>query len=470
MKISKYAEAAEFLNSFINYERLAGDQFRYDTKSFDLTHFRELLTAIGDPHLRYPVIHVAGTKGKGSTCTFVHDIYSAAGLRCGLYTSPHISSYCERIVVNGRAVPEQKFCVLLSRLADVSADILANSGNFRTVFEFLTASAFLYFAEEQVDIAIIETGLGGRLDSTNVFDSPRQHLVDVITSIGLDHTHILGGTIEQIAGEKAGIIRPHATVVVGPQREAWAGDVRRIIHNRMQEVGAERLVDAEAMTAADAADAPHGNAVFKLVSETTSELGAALCAGLRLHPGMPGHHQVNNLRTVLCALLAMDDVGGPSVGAVHVISAVQATHCPGRFEIISHHPPVVVDGAHCALSASALGETFAALFGSAPVVLVTGFMRDKAAVDVCTALDAKIKAIAAVCCAPPTPRALPPAQAAEAVHSALRVPVYVASGIQEAITQAIAIAGGNAGIVVFGSMYLIGAAEEILSRQFRNRS
>jgi dihydrofolate synthase / folylpolyglutamate synthase len=475
--ITTYAQAAEFLNSFINYERMLGTGFRYDTKTFDLTHFRGLLEDLGNPQLDYPVVHVAGTKGKGSTCAFLHSIFIAAGLRSGLYTSPHINSYCERIVVNGEPIPEAEFCRILTRLAVLPGiEAHASHGNFRTVFEFLTAAAFLHFSTSRVDVAVIETGLGGRLDSTNVFErttaTRSPWLVSAIAAIGFDHTHILGDSIESISREKAGIIQRHSRVVLAPQNTEWADTVRQVISERMASSGAQSFTQADGLIAAEVVEqrgngaaGPLTTARLTLVGDAPEgKLAAALRDGLTVQTHLAGRHQLDNIRTALAALLTVAGKPKFDLAPEAVVQGIERTRWPGRFEVLRSNPLVIVDGAHCGLSARALATTFAELYGERPVVLVAGFMRDKAAAEVCRALAGRINAVEAVCCAPPTPRALPAEQAAEAMASALGVPVAVAPEVHDALELALSAAGADAAVVVFGSMYLVGPAAAYFNR------
>lgn len=478
MRIHGYAQAEAFLNGFINYEKLLGGVVTYDTKSFDLDNFRQLLASLGDPQRRYSVIHVAGTKGKGSTCAFLHSVLRAQGIKTGLYTSPHVASYRERIAVDGQPIPEERFCQILSQLADRAADLQGTqSPNFRTVFELLTATAFVYFAEQDVQVAVIETGLGGRLDSTNVFDlpplSPARALVNVITPIGLDHTAILGDTIDKIAGEKAGILRPHATVVLAPQPASWAQTVETVVKERIEQIGgSSSLIEAARLLQVDSLheDAEihpgvYGEIVgrFSFSSGTASPfeptqgsaLAQALSVGLELTSHLLGVHQLDNLRTVLSVLLALEQRTGTSFSPQKVAQGVEETRWPGRFEILCKEPLVIVDGAHCMLSAAALAKTFRQLFGDTKVVAVTGFMRDKAAQGMFHVIRESMNVVGVVACQPPSPRALEAEKTAELARSVLDVPVEVVRPPEEAFERALSLRENDQAIVAFGSMFLI---------------
>ena len=461
------AEAGAFLESLINYEKLLAGGLNYDTKTFDLENFRALLADLGNPHCRYAAIHVAGTKGKGSTCAFLASVLSRAGLRTGLYTSPHIEHYRERIAIDGGKIPEARFCGLLTHLGErlESQPPGPPGAGFRTVFEILTAAAFLHFAEEKVDVAVIETGLGGRLDSTNVFDEPStglaHPLVNIITTNGLDHPAVLGDTVDKIAAEKAGIIRAHAVTVLAPQPLPWRETVRQVVRPKCG-----RFLDAESLIlcAPETAD----TALFTCAGGSSlaaeSRLAGELARGIRLVSVLAGAHQFGNLCTVLAALVGLEIASGGTlrVDSASIRAGVAATRWPGRFEIACREPLVIVDGAHCVLSAEALGDTFRALFGEREVVVVAGFMRDKAARGICDALRTRMRITRAFACAPQSPRAMPANQAAGIMRETLGVSVAVEPEPGRAVRQAMECRNASEAVVVFGSMFLVGPAHAAL--------
>ncbi|MGD8238532.1 MAG: Mur ligase family protein, partial [Armatimonadota bacterium] len=214
-----YQEAIAYLESFVDYEKLMG--YVYDPVRFNLARPRRLLSALGNPQDRFDTIHIAGTKGKGSTAIMTDAILRAAGLRSGLFTTPHLVSFRERIVTDGQLIPQPDLAALVQRVRPTIEEHKEHADEGRlSFFEIYTALALLHFAEREVDIAVVECGLGGRLDATNVL-SP---LVCAITPIDIDHTAELGDTLAAIAGEKAGIIKSRTPVVVAPQ-EPEAGDV-----------------------------------------------------------------------------------------------------------------------------------------------------------------------------------------------------------------------------------------------------
>jgi dihydrofolate synthase/folylpolyglutamate synthase len=505
MSLCTYADAAAFLDGFIDYEKLLSEPVTYDTKHFDLSNFRELLRDLGDPQLKYAVVHVAGTKGKGSTCAFVANTLRACGCKVGMYTSPHLDRYTERIEVDGTPISDQAFCALLDRLKSRSYFAGENTNGstpgpdergFRTVFELLTAAAFLHFAEQEVDIAVIETGLGGRLDSTNVFDKPGAGpLINVITPIGFDHTAILGNTIEQIAAEKAAIIQPHAIAVLAPQPLEWDAQVREVVEKRLAEIGREEYLDVAALIDGREAldERPDGtNSPDICLAEYTLDPGAAppesllaqtMVHGLTAQTRLQGAHQTDNIRTCLGVLLALENseqfaqwvktvmwrhpgqVHGLDQGfpAENVRRGIAKTRWPGRFEIVSRYPLEIVDGSHCGLSSRAMVTTFHDLYGPQEVILVAGFLRDKSPEEICEPIRGQLNVTAIVCCTPPTPRGLPAEEAVMALQPLFpSIPVEAVSDPDEAVRSVVHLREEGQAVLVFGSMYLVASAKRVL--------
>ena len=216
-----YQSTLDYLYSFVDYSLTRS--LRYSPEKFDLGRMVELMDALGTPQNQYPVVHVAGTKGKGSTSAMIAGVLQTAGFKVGLYTSPHLIDYTERIQINRQPVSHQRLVELVEQLKPEVLKI-----EQLTTFELTTAAAFLYFAQEKVDIAVVEVGLGGRLDATNVVDP----LVSVITSLSMDHMNVLGDTLEKIAAEKGGIIKPGKPVVVSAQKPEAEAVLRKIAKER----------------------------------------------------------------------------------------------------------------------------------------------------------------------------------------------------------------------------------------------
>lgn len=508
MNLTSYAEAEAYLASLVDNEKLLGS-VTYDTKSFDLENFRRLLRDLGDPHLKYAAVHVAGTKGKGSTCAYLASMLQECGLRVGLFTSPHLERYTERICVNGRAISDETLCRHLAYLSahshfDSSSQEGGDSalaiarGTFRTVFELLTATAFLHFAEEEVDIAIIETGVGGRLDSTNVFDTPGAGpLINVITAIGFDHMNLLGHDIPSIAREKAGILRSHGVAVLAPQPAAWAAEVRTVVEQKLGELGHDGYLDvADLVDGREAVEenpantsSPESSYVeFTLDPEAAppeSTLAQSLVHGVVCRMRMAGLHQVDNVRTAFGVLLALESAPQfrewvdsvvwrrpeaealtRGLAAEPARRGVSSTRWPGRFEIISRHPLEIVDGAHCPLSATAMGDTYRDLYGVQETILIAGFLRDKDPVALCEPLLDRLSIKAVICCTPPSARALPAEEAMEALAPLFpTTPLEAVDDPEEAVRAVLQLREMDEAVLAFGSLYLVAPVRRALKEQ-----
>lgn len=501
--LKSYEDAEGWLLSITDYERLLGSPaVQYNTETFDLERFREQLRLLGDPHLAYGVVHVAGTKGKGSTCAFVEGAFRACGFKTGLYTSPHLHKFTERIRVNGCAIGDEDFARLVGMMGgrlcgrggangEIKEEAGAQAPGFRTVFEILTAAAFQFFMEQGVEVAIIETGLGGRLDSTNVFDRRgRGPLVNVISAIGLDHTSVLGGDVGAIAREKAGIIRAHGRVVVARQPgEGAAEGVYEVVRRRVAEVGGEEVlfvgelldVVPERVVGPNGGEEPVGDgddvgyrfqwkAGAGVLSGKLARLGDD---GFFVRPSLRGAHQAGNAATAFVALGAYEDALGrmgdeeaaERIEAGRVCVGLESAVWPGRFqEVVREGVDYVIDGAHCLLSAAALGRTCRERFGERGAVVVVGFLRDKTGDEILSGVFERVKVAGAVAVVPPTPRSasadhitgglrkhLPPGAICEAVD--------MAEALKMATDAARAIGGY---VVVYGSLYLVGPALDCL--------
>lgn len=346
------------------------------TSVYGLERVRALLAALGDPHLRYPVFHVAGTNGKGSTVAVLTALLRARGLRVGTYTSPHLVDFRERFVVDGVPVSEEGVVEFLARTARDAARLGA------TFFEITTALAFEHFARAGVDVAVIETGLGGRLDATNVV----LPAVAGVTEIGLDHTELLGTTIPEIAGEKAGIYKPGVPAVVG----AWDPVARRTLAERARAAGARPVrVVCEEFAIEEARVGPDGTE-FRLRWRGAEH---------RLRVGLVGGFQPRNVATAL----AMLDAAGPAYAAdpADVADAVARVRLPGRAQ---RHGRWLFDVAHNPDGARALAGTIRSLEAAGalerPTTALVGVLADK---DWRGVLDALAPAVdALVLTTPPT--------------------------------------------------------------------
>ena len=357
-----YAAALEFLYSRINYERTPPDPFA--SGAFKLDRMRELLRRLGDPQLRIPAVHVAGTKGKGSTCAMIAAMLQSSGRRVGLFTSPHLHRFEERMVVNGVAPPAARVVELVREVRGVCEELSQRGAEWSpTFFEVTTAMAWRYFEQEQAEIAVLEVGLGGRLDATNVC-SP---LVTLITSISLDHTQLLGDTVGQIAREKAGIVKPGVPVISG----ALQPDARDAIAEAAADAAAPLFELGAGIRCFDVAPAAGEQAVpphWKFSVETPRRTHRGLTAPLR------GQHQVDNAALAVAAIDGLQALGY-SVGP-HWMDGLSAVNWPLRIEVLHRNPTVIVDAAHNEASIAALIETLRSVRARRRT-LVFGTSRDK---------------------------------------------------------------------------------------------
>jgi len=427
-------EALAWLDSHIDFE--SNMPSRRSLPSLD--RMRSLATLLGDPHTAYPVIHITGTNGKGSTAAMVTSLLAARGLSVGTYTSPNLSLVNERLSLNGQPIDDESFTDLLDTLSRI--ETLMDEPPTR--FELLTGAALTWFADEAVDVAVVEVGLGGTWDCTNIVHAA----VAVVTNISYDHTEVLGPTLEDIARDKSGIFTPDCRVVVGETDPSLVA----LFRDAATEVGAEQLWARGIDFACTSNRLAVGG---RLVDIRTP--GAAY--GELLVP-LHGSHQGDN---AACALAAVEAFFGDPLDEDVVAEGLAAVRVPGRLEVIGRHPLVLVDGAHNAAGmmvlARSLSEEFATDGRSVAVVgMLTG--RDPTAM-----LEALVSAgvRAVVACAPHSPRALPAADVAEAAF-ALGMEVAVAGDPTEAVRLAVERSAPEDLVVVCGSLYVVADARDAL--------
>jgi dihydrofolate synthase/folylpolyglutamate synthase len=348
-----YQESLEYLYSFVDYSLVRN--WKFSPEQFDLTRMHQLAAALGDPHKQYPLIHVAGTKGKGSTAAFCASALRAAGYRTGLYTSPHLDDFAERIQVDGQPISHEAFVALIEEMRPYIAAIPR-----LTTFEIATALAFLYFARQGVNAAVIEVGLGGRLDATNIVTP----VVSVITSISYDHVQILGSTLAAIAGEKAGIIKPGIPVVIAPQ----VLEARQVLEEAAMQQGAPLTEVGRDVKYAPLEHSLDGQAVRILPVDRDP---------FDLHISLLGAHQVDNAVTAYTALQVARSQGFDKISEAAIADGFACVEWPGRFEVLQKDPPLVLDCAHNRDSAQRLRQALDDYFPGWPVELIFGASEDK---------------------------------------------------------------------------------------------
>ncbi len=440
-----YQQALDYLYSFIDYSLQR--TYQYSTRTFDLGRMHALLSLLGDPHKQYAVIHVAGTKGKGSVSAMVESVLRAAGFRTGLFISPHLIDFCERIRSGGKPILHDRLAEVVGSLRDPVAKVAG-----LTTFEITTAAAFQFFKEERADVVVAEVGLGGRLDATNVVTP----LVSVITSLSYDHTHLLGNTLAEITREKAGIVKPGVPVVSSPQE----GEAMKVLLSISEERHAPlSLVGRDWHFAPERHDL-NGQSFFLWSAGDQAKVDAMLAQGGNLQQiasryeiPLLGYHQVINASTAVAALHTVRDRGlAVSEDAVH--SGLHSVRWEGRFQLLHRSPMVVVDSAHNVDSARRLRTALDDYYPGRRVVLIFGASDDK---DIAGMLDELLPRVSRVIATRSThPRAAEPEKIA-ALARERGCPAETSGDPAPALEHALTLIGPEDVLLAAGSLFVAGA-------------
>jgi dihydrofolate synthase/folylpolyglutamate synthase len=421
------SEVHSYLNSFTNFET---QLHKLRPEDFSLNRIKKFLDLAGGQFNNLKIIHVAGTKGKGSTCAFLASILQEAGYKVGLYTSPHLHRVNERIRIldtdNVRskdnfsgAIDDEELASILTILRPFAAAI-QNEGNILTYFEVLTVAALCYFVKVGVDVVILETGLGGRLDATNAVDS----LVAVITPVSLDHTRILGATLGQIAAEKAGIIKnSHQKVVIAPQEK----EAMDVVLARCQEFGVEPV----------------------LVCPDKYE---------DLKPSLKGKHQILNAATALEVAAVLKTLGF-KISDEAVSEGLRHVRWSGRFELLCQDPDVIVDCAHNGASAKALAQTLLDVYPHRRVILVMGVSEDKDVQAICGALKDNVVSVFLTRAGHPRSHSFTQEEGKDYFGDK---PFKIIENLPQALEKALQEAGPQDVVLVTGSIFVVAQATGIL--------
>jgi len=423
-----YNKALDYLYSFVDYSLKHTSELI--KAEFNLERMFELMAALGNPQDSYPILHVAGTKGKGSVAAMAASALHAAGYRAGLYISPHLQDFCERIQVNGEPIPHRHLAAIVEEIKPAVARL-----PFITTFELTTALGFLYFAQRGVDAAVIEVGLGGRLDATNIV-TPR---VSVITSLSYDHMAVLGNTLTQIACEKAGIIKEGVPVVSSPQKDEALTVIQKVAAERnapLTLVGREVTFEA-------------GEHSLDGQSLTIVNHKSEIVNPVILRIPLLGAHQVVNAATAYVALKA----SGLNVPDAVIQKGFAEVKWPARFEVLRREPPVILDSAHNVDSAQKLRQALDDYFPTRPVILIFGASEDKNVLGMFTEWKPRLNCILAT--KADHPRALEPEQLLELAQQA-GVPAEVVSPVESALSRALELSAKDGNIVLSaGSMFVV---------------
>ncbi|HWW15103.1 MAG TPA: folylpolyglutamate synthase/dihydrofolate synthase family protein [Candidatus Dormibacteraeota bacterium] len=419
---------------------------------FDLAHMRVLLAAIDHPERRFPSVLIAGTNGKGSTAATLASILRASGLKTGLYTSPHLVRINERIQINGKEISDDDFSFLHGDVDRIAEKLVerAELPWHPSFFEMMTAIAFEHFARERVDLAVLEVGMGGRLDATNVVEP----LVSVITDIALDHQKYLGNTVGEIAQEKVGILRQGGVAVVLPQQP----EANDVIGNTILELGA-RAVNAVPYVP----PVSPGSSQYLVATTESSESAlvyryplAVLGELILAETPLVGRHQLRNVALAIAAAVELNSQGFSGVTAKSIARGIRETRWPGRFQVIAARagwPEMVIDVAHNPAGAWALRSALSEQYDDRPLIFVFGAMRDKAISEMTEILFPLAERVIAT--RPDNPRAASPEEIQQA---AVRtgVEVETVEDVERALERARDLATAGTVVVVTGSIYLVG--------------
>ncbi|MCX6005048.1 MAG: bifunctional folylpolyglutamate synthase/dihydrofolate synthase [Chloroflexi bacterium] len=437
--IMNYLQAEQFLVSLTDYE--TSSAVIYNAANYDLRRMELLLGSVNNPHRGRGTIHITGTKGKGSTAAMISSVLSTAKYRTGLFTSPHLHTWRERIALNGRLITKKDFTAIAAVLKPFVRSINAQARFGKlTTFEVLTAMAFLYFSKKNADYQVLEVGMGGRLDATNVVNPD----ICIITSISLDHTQILGETLEQIAGEKAGIIKPGCTVISAPQPT----EVEAVIKRKCRELKVP-LIKAGKDITWQRTGGDLDRQIFKLSDKTgVYDLTVPLL----------GEYQLENAALAVSALNILSQRGS-HIEYADIAKGLSSVRWPARLQILKRSPLVIADGAHNAYSIKKVIQSIKKFLSYKKVFIVFGSSRDKDIQGMAQELSGLANRI--ILTQSHHPRAASVDHLARIFKEA-GVEVYTEPDPEDAVVNILAQADKDDLILITGSLFLAAEAETIL--------
>ncbi len=436
-----YSQAEEYLNSFVNYEQIPG--ISYAQPGYSLRHVEELLNRMGNPQLAARTIHIAGTKGKGSVAAMIAQVLSASGYKTGLYTSPHLHNLRERISIDGTLISEADFAAAMAEVKPFIESMKQDTSLRQlTYFEALTALAFAYFQKKRVDFQVLEVGLGGSLDATNV----ARPVVCIITPISLDHTQILGNSLEEIAREKAGIIKSGCWVVLSPQPEEAAPVISDICREKEAKVV---QVGKEITWHKIGGDLHHQSLA---IEGRTSKYQVSI--------PLLGDYQLENAATAVAALEILASEGF-TISAADIAQGLARVKWPGRFQILQQHPTVLVDGAHNVASMRSLVSNIKAYFSYKRIFLVFGTSCDK---DIPGIVNELVSLSPQVIVTRTAHSRAAPLSTLAAEFSKRGIEPKTGETVTEAISRALSLADRTDIICVTGSLFVVAEALDYFSR------
>ena len=433
---SPFQEALDFIYSFIDYERQRDPRAK---TNWDLRRVELLLHRLGDPHLKAKTVHIAGSKGKGSVAAMTASVLTKAGYNTGLYTSPHLHFYNERIRVNNRLISNGEITELVARIKP-EVEVINREATYGklTTFEVTTALGFSYFAQKKVDFQVIEVGLGGRLDATNVLRPD----VCVITPISYEHTDLLGNTLTAIATEKAGIIKEGSVVISSPQTDEADAAISLVCQKR----GVKLIRVGKEVT-------------YKGTKFSDSE--QSLIVNGRLHNykftiPLLGQYQISNAATAIAVLEVLMEKGN-KIHSRNIVQGMKEVNWEGRLQVVSRHPLVVVDGAHNQDSAEKLRQALAQYFEFEKAILIIGMSSDKDLAGIVNELIPSFPQVIVTCSRHPRAMDTAPIAAEFRKHG---IEAQQTDDISAALPLALKLAGKKDMICVTGSLFIAAGAIE----------
>ncbi|MGN1015346.1 MAG: bifunctional folylpolyglutamate synthase/dihydrofolate synthase [Butyricicoccus sp.] len=402
-----------------------------------------LMAALGDPHKRLKFVHIAGTNGKGSTAALTAAALEQAGYKTGLFTSPYVLDFCERIQINRTWVSQETLCELCERVMTAEKTLVLPEGEHIGEFEFTTAMAMVYFAEQNCDIVVLEVGLGGRYDATNVIDAPE---VAVMTHVALDHMAVLGNTPKEIAADKSYIVKPGSVLVSAP---AQTEDVLTVLRQRCEQVGAQFVKTED-----------------PIVISSTLRGGKCRYKGIELYTKMVGTHQLDNLCTA-CEVISQLNKRGWNIPDSARDAGFSQASMPARQEVVSEEPLILIDGAHNPDGIHALCATLDELLPPGGISFLFGMVDDKQYQQCVQMLARRADNVYTI--TPDTPRAIPSSVLASCIREfSPYTNAFDCGDLRSALRRARASAGEDDVIVICGSLYVAAEAEKLL-RGDKNR-
>ncbi len=424
----------EALNYIMSIPAFSPKSIVNGTEPFDLESITELLNRLGDPQDDLKYVHIAGTNGKGSTASYINQILIESGLTVGLYTSPYIERFTERIRVNNEEISEDELAALTEKVAKTVDKMKADGCRLPSEYEVVSAIAFLYYKEKNCDIVVLEVGLGGRLDATNVIKTPE---LAVITSISFDHTEILGDTLGKIAFEKAGIIKDGSEVLIYPLEKEADESIERVCSERNAEL--HRALIPDKLLSADL-----DGQKFSLKIEGIDEI---------FETSLLGNYQINNAAVAIQAAYILKNRGW-NICEAAIKTGIKNTKWAGRFELLRKEPYFIIDGSHNIEGASVLVKSLQQYFPDKKITFIAGVLEDKDYPQMMAKVIPLSKKFYTI--TPPSPRALDSKALAEYLTKSGAPSAESFDSIETAVNTALSSAEPDDVICAFGSLYYIG--------------